>query len=386
MEKLSIILASIVLFLNSCHKENNNNNNNNAEFEFTIQGNAEYGGGIELSLYIPSQGLDNRIKSIVKNGEYFFRGKSANIEKAEIRFEENMLDESSSYSYISVFIEPDTTRLDFTISGDSLQRYSQNRIVSQGVNNKFYYDVYPLYWKHASWTMFSDEIKMDSMHQFVYPKVRKNAIRAYDSLFSNMMFPEVALSFLNATLQDNGPFQLDKLTKGEIEKIVEFFNKIDTSLSRTPAFRIVNNKIKKLRLLKSNDSFNDFLLTDIDDKKVRLSDVIKNNKITVLYFWWSGCLPCRKFNKETTFEKYSLLKENEIEIVSISVDESNQRWAKASRKDSISWINLYAGAVSDIELDYDVVVFPTKIIFDEDFNVIDFNFKDASELLRLVEK
>lgn len=42
------------------------------KFEFTIQGNDE---GIQLALYIPSHGLDNRIKSTIRNGKFVFRGK-----------------------------------------------------------------------------------------------------------------------------------------------------------------------------------------------------------------------------------------------------------------------------------------------------------------------
>lgn len=386
MKNSLIILTAVILGLISCQKEGDSTTIATTEFDFVILGNIENGEGIELSLYIPSQGLDNRIKSTVKNGAYLFKGKSLNIEQAEIRFEENIIDESSMYAYMPLFIEPDTTQLDFAIAGDSLLRHTDQPKVLRGANNKFYYDAGRVYAKYFSVTIYSDKIRIDSMHKYVYPKVRKNLLRVYDSLFLNSQFPGVALAVLNSTLNNVGPFQFDKLNENEKEKFIEFFHSIDTSLAETPDYRMVKNNIEKLRLVKSNIIFKDFELIDINDKKVKLSEVIRDNKYTLLYFWWSGCAPCRTFNRETTAEKYSLLKENGIEIISISVDESNQRWKKSSNRDTIMWTNLYAGAVSDIKLGYNVEAFPTKIIFDNDFNVINFKFKDASELLELTKR
>tara|TARA_R110000744_G_scaffold131862_1_gene240033 strand:- start:62 stop:358 length:297 start_codon:yes stop_codon:yes gene_type:complete len=82
---------------------------------------------------------------------------------------------------------------------------------------------------------------------------------------------------------------------------------------------------------------------------------------------------------------YSNLKLKGIEIVGINVDDGISKWKKASIKDSLSWINLYAGANSKIQTDYNVTAFPTKIVVDKNFKIIDVDFKDANELLKLIE-
>lgn len=382
---IPILLASLILVFNSCQNEKNKLKRINSNFSFTIKGNVKNGNGIVLSLYIPSQGLDNRLKSTVKDGKYIFNGKTKYIEKAKIRFEENIIDESSSYSYIPIFIEPGKTNLDFTILGDSLQHYVENKIVSQGENNKFYYDVSPLFWKAYSTTIFSDSVKYDSMHQFVYPRVRYNTLKVYDSLLSNTNYPIVSIDYLNTILKDFGPFQFDKLEEYEKEAIVGYFNKIDTSLTKNPNYKKVKKKIEILRSITEKTSFKDFTLINIDDKEVQISDILKDNEITLIDFWWSGCGPCRAFNLKTS-EIYDSLKIAGIEIISINVDESKKIWKKSSQKDKIKWINLYAGAGSDIELEYNIKYFPTKIVLDKDFNIIDFEFTYATELLNLIEK
>ena len=60
-----------------------------------------------------------------------------------------------------------------------------------------------------------------------------------------------------------------------------------------------------------------------------------------------------------------------------------KKWQRASEKDSIEWINLYAGSNSKIQADYNVVAFPTTIIFDKNKQRVNFDFHKATELLKL---
>src|SRR5690606_29133495 len=119
--------------------------------------------------------------------------------------------------------------------------------------------------------------------------------------------------------------------------------------------------------------------------ETRLSQIISANDFTVLDFWWSGCLPCRKFNQEST-QHYRKLKENGIEIISINVDDGMSKWQRATKQDGIEWVNLYAGANSKIQSDYNIVAFPTTIIYDKNMQMIDFDFHEATELFKLKEE
>jgi len=131
------------------------------------------------------------------------------------------------------------------------------------------------------------------------------------------------------------------------------------------------------------NSFKDFTLKDINGQNTTLSDIIAKNQYTILDFWWSGCAPCRKFNKENQ-EHYQSLKKKHIEVIGINVDDSFNAWKKSSLQDGIKWKNLYAGANSKIEVEYDVNAFPTKIVVNNNREIIDLSFKDLDQFQKFI--
>ena len=131
--------------------------------------------------------------------------------------------------------------------------------------------------------------------------------------------------------------------------------------------------------------FKDYNLLSADNLEMKLSSIGESNNYTVLYFWWSGCAPCRKFNRTVKPKLYKELNSKGIELVSISVDESTEKWRKASERDRISWINLYAGPVTGIRQDYGVRGYPTKVIVNKNLKFVDFEFSTLAELMELSE-
>ena len=121
--------------------------------------------------------------------------------------------------------------------------------------------------------------------------------------------------------------------------------------------------------------FQDFTGKDLDGKDVDES-VFKNNKVTVVNFWFSGCKPC--------VEELSKLNElnDEIrdmggEVVGINTDtlDNNQDGIKEAKEilkaqgasyknltfDSDSTVGKYAG---------NIMAFPTTVLVDKDGNII----------------
>lgn len=356
------------------------------KFTFNIKGNVQNGDGHVISLYIPSQGLDNRIKSVIKNGQYHFEGEAAYIEQAFILFEENIVNESTMYSQATVFIEPDEMKINFKVSGDSMLHFLDSIDVKESQNNKFYYETQAAFWNAMNAMIFVDDESIDSMHQYVYPKVRANTFRVYDSLYASNLYPAVSLHFLRQMIDNNfnSVFRFDKLEDKEKKKLVAYYNNIDPSLFNSPDYLAVKSNIDKINNPKQEISFTDYSLLDPNGNEVKLSDVLEQNNIVVLDFWWSGCKPCRMFNQETT-SIYDSLRAHGIEIIAINIDASKQRWLSSSDKDGIRWINLYAGASTDITMNYNIKAYPAKLVFDKQRNLIDFKFNDAKELLSLVK-
>lgn len=385
------ILIAFLTFLSvlffACNDKKGNYSKQTPEFEFILEGNAKSGNGKVISLCIPSKGLDQRLISTIENGKYRFMGKANYIENAIIRFEENIVNNSHMYWTTTVFIEPGITQIDFTVAGDSMRRYLDSIIILKGSNNIYFYNTKPSFYDAYSFWVFADQERIDSMQQFVYPGVRENILRSYDSLYAENDYPAISLYFLKVIthgFERNGPFRKDQLNDREMEKLINYFSKTDTSLAEYPNYSIVQSSIEKLKDINQKIHFTDYEFVDINGQLIRLSDVIKKNNVTVLDFWWSGCIPCRKFNRRTSVV-YDSLHRYGIEIIGINVDESKIRWEESSLKDSIQWINLYAGATSDIPVKYGVAAYPTKLTFDKNHNLIDFEFKEAIELLKLVK-
>ena len=131
--------------------------------------------------------------------------------------------------------------------------------------------------------------------------------------------------------------------------------------------------------------FHDYVLEEINGDFVTLSEIIKNNKYTILDFWWHGCQPCRKFNREMKSD-YENLKKYGVEIIAINIDRSKKDWESASVVDKISWRNLFADSNTDIEIKYKIKGFPTYILFDNNISVIDTNVKNKNDIFSWIKK
>lgn len=375
------------LIITSCKKENKTAEKENTKVEFVILGTAKNGEGKKLGLHIPSLGMDNRLTSEIVNGKFEFKGTLPNPERAEIAFDNELEEFDGMYSLYDVYLTKDTLRIDVTVDErDGNFYFSENSFEDNGVNT-YYQKNKDKYWEAYNGLSYNprDSILMDSLRKYSFPKVRENVIKVNTEIFSDKKNTIIGLNNLKYIFDERFVFDLNEMSNEQKKSINDYFNSIDESYINSPDYTVVNSHIKRMNNKNFGKEFMDFNLTNITKKETLLSKVISANEFTVLDFWWSGCAPCRKFNQESN-EHYKELKENGIEIVSINVDDGIKKWQIASEKDSIEWINLYAGANSKIQADYNVVAFPTKIIFNKKKQIVDFDFHKATELLELKSK
>lgn len=85
--------------------------------------------------------------------------------------------------------------------------------------------------------------------------------------------------------------------------------------------------------------FKDIEATTADGKKIKLSEIIKKNKYTMLDFWASWCMPCRaEFpNQRKAYKQYH---QKGFEIYAVSLDDTMKSWLKALEKENTPWYNL----------------------------------------------
>lgn len=381
--KSFLIFFFVINVFTSCSDEPKKETEN-SEVHFVIEGTVKNGNGKELALHIPSLNLDNRLISRVENGKFKFEGSIPKPEGATISFEDEHKNIDGAMSIYQVFLTNETIQLRAEVVEQYGNLFLRNDTLLNGRINQYYHKIREEFSHAYSGAMiYRDSIRQDSMRNFVYPMIRRNVLRKYDESFSSPEHSVIALFYLRTMLEDNYIFNFNDLKKSEKDQLIDHFNKLPTSLEGTPDYTVVASHVARLKNPESSREFQDFSLPDLGDVEHKLSEVIKRNNYTVLDFWWSGCRPCRVFNKESQ-ESYSDLREAGIEIVGINVDDGREKWERASKMDSLSWINLYAGANSKIQSDYNVKAFPTKIVVDKNFDIVDIDFKTAKELLAVL--
>lgn len=84
----------------------------------------------------------------------------------------------------------------------------------------------------------------------------------------------------------------------------------------------------------------DFAFPNVDGDTVRLADF--KGKYVFLDFWASWCSPCLEEFPHMA-QLYNQLDNNEIEFVSIGLDESFETWNLSIQRFSLPWVQLYGG-------------------------------------------
>ncbi len=112
----------------------------------------------------------------------------------------------------------------------------------------------------------------------------------------------------------------------------------------------------------------DFTLQSLSGSEFTLSSI--EDKIIVLDFWGSWCGWCIKgFPK---MKEYSNKYENQIEIVGIACNDTEDEWKKSVEENELDWIHV----INDDSMDKDVSVmygiqgYPTKIILDKNKKIL----------------
>ena len=130
----------------------------------------------------------------------------------------------------------------------------------------------------------------------------------------------------------------------------------------------LNDYVAKQERLEVGQPFIDFTLRTNNDTEVVLSEIIAQNKLTLVDFWASWCGPCRHENPvvKAAYEKYHELG---FDVVGVSVDQDEAAWLKAVEEDELPWTQVRDSENKASE-DYMIYYIPSNFLFDQNGTMV----------------
>ena len=323
MKKILIFLATAALFA-SCGTK---------EAGYTITGNVA---GDDPALASGKAVLQSRDKDIadtveIVNGKFVFKGQV----DAPVRYV-NISIPGVEGAAVVYFLENAKYNLDCTLEDFSARK----ALVKGGIANAVQIGV--LEAERAK----REELGIDALYaEFRNPETtteRKDEIRSIMNEYS-----EYCSSVSKKALEDNPhsiyalyqiPNESYDWSADSIKAVIKEYNE-DKAFANDPVLKELNDQVAALEATEVGKPAPDFAFDDPDGKPIKLSDIYKQNKVTMIDFWASWCGPCRAANPTIT-KVYSQYKDKGFGIFGVSFDTSKENWIKAIADDGLVWPNV----------------------------------------------
>lgn len=130
--------------------------------------------------------------------------------------------------------------------------------------------------------------------------------------------------------------------------------------------RVVNQfreEVEKLKRLAVGQAAPEIIAYTPNNKTVKLSDF--RGKYTLVDFWASWCVPCRKENPNLV-KLYNTYKDKGFDIFGVSLDNNPGSWMRAIDEDHLVWTNVsdLKAWSSDLIIDYRIKAIPSSVVVD----------------------
>ena len=134
--------------------------------------------------------------------------------------------------------------------------------------------------------------------------------------------------------------------------------------------------------IKMGDSLPDFQLSN--NKETVINLVSLKGKTVLIDYWASWCAPCRLANKKLA-PLYNEYKNNNFEIVGISLDMDKTKWMNAIQKDKLAYEQLIDTKAFDAKsaLLFGVEELPNSYLFDASGKLVAINPTEEEIIIQI---
>lgn len=183
---------------------------------------------------------------------------------------------------------------------------------------------------------------------------------------------------------------ISDIVKGEsYEKGKELYGMLTPKMQTSYYGRLLKQNIDALEISALGAPCPDFMATDESGNKISFAS--QKGGIMVLDFWASWCGPCRQEMKNLR-EQYAEFKDQGVRFMSISLDDSVDKWKKACEEEQIPWISVRddnGWSKSEIRKLFGIQAIPFIVLLDQDGNIVAKNIRRNSlheKILELLQK
>lgn len=178
-----------------------------------------------------------------------------------------------------------------------------------------------------------------------------------------------------------------KESRENITKIENAFESMTTDVTSSVEGNRLRKAIINFKRSLSGSKSPDFNAYDINNLLITLSQY-KNEKYILLDFWASWCKPCREDNPylQLLYNRYN---NDNLQIISISIDEKVKLWKNAIDKDNTGhWTHIISNGQHNkgIAESFSVSSIPVKILIDKDGIIVRRWIGGGNEIVADIEK
>lgn len=121
----------------------------------------------------------------------------------------------------------------------------------------------------------------------------------------------------------------------------------------------------------AGQNYFDFSASTLNGDSTRVSGLMKGNRYTLLQFWASWCVPCRK-EIPLLKKMYTEHHDKGFGIIAFSLDDNKIAWTKASEKENFSWPNIsdLKAFNSSVVKEYRISGIPANVIIDQNGKIV----------------